>query len=303
MRKSTGSSRHRTGCTSDGGSELKAAAILELDEVTFIEPSFAALTDPLYTQLLAADNCDEARMLVDENSDPIAVAFHEHAGWIAGSFLFRHPSVALIDAFEQVNGEIYQEDRAVWAAAVREYFSLRLAAEVPAAMEDLNPARKGILADVITGVWGRNGSNETCIDCGCGSGVGSLVLRELGYTPLSYDNDASLLTLGIQKGRLLPEETMCIDATQVSAYTQAVPKGIGIMMGEINSFSADMWHQIAAGLFSVTGETLITVGTEPEAFQIREWGNEAGRSVEIRENFGDAFYDHWVCIAKPAVTK
>ena len=146
---------------------------------------------------------------------------------------------------------------------------------MPPAIEDLNPARKGILTDVIKGVWGT-GSREICIDCGCGSGVGSLVLRELGYTPLSYDNDASLLTLGIQKGRLLPEETMCIDATQVSAYTQAVPRGIGIMMGEINSFSEDMWHQIAAGLFSVTGETLITVGTEPEAYRIREWGTRPG---------------------------
>ena len=134
-----GSSRPRTGCISGGGSELKAAAILEVDEITFIELSFAALTDALYTDLLARDNADEGRMLVDENSDPIAVAFHESAGWIAGSFLYRHPNVALIDAFEQVNGEIYQEDRAVWAAAVREYFSLRLDAEVPAAIEDLNP--------------------------------------------------------------------------------------------------------------------------------------------------------------------
>lgn len=275
------------------------AGILELDEVTFIEPSFAALTDPVYTDLLARDNADEGRMLVDENSDPIAVAFHEPGGWIAGSFACRHPSVALIDAFEQVNGEIYQEDRAVWEAAIREYFSCRLAAEVPAAMEDLNPARKDILAEVITGVWGK-GSGETCIDCGCGSGVGSLVLRELRFAPLSYDNDAALLSLGIEKGRLRPEETLCIDATQVASYTRPVPRGIGIMMGEINSFSEEMWRQIASGLFAVTGETLITVGTEPEAARIRQWGNEAGRSVEIRENPGDAFYDHWVCIARPA---
>ncbi len=276
---------------------MNAAAILEVNEIMFIEPSFAALSNPLYTDLLATDNGDEARMLVDENSDPIAVAFHEKSGWIAGSFLCRHPSIALIDAFEQVNGEIYQDDRAIWEAAVREYFSLQLAGEVPAAMEDLNPARKSILADVIAGVWGK-GSNETCIDCGCGSGVGSLVLRELGYTPLSYDNDPALLTLGLEKSRLLPGETMCIDATQVFAYTRPVPKGIGIMMGEINSFSADMWHQIAAGLFSVTKETLITVGTEPEALLIMEWGSEAGRTVEIQENSGDPFYDHWVCVAR-----
>jgi hypothetical protein len=276
---------------------MKAAAILEVDTLTFIEPSFAALTDPLYTDMLAADNGDGGRMLVDEHDDPIAVAFHEKAGWIAGSFLCRHPSVDLIDAFEQVNGEIYQEDRVVWAAAVREYFSLLLAHEVPSAMEDLNPVRKGIIADVIAGVWGK-GNGETCIDCGCGSGVGSLVLRELGYTPLSYDNDPALLSLGIEKGRLLPEETMCLDATQVAAYTEPVPKAIGIMMGEINTFSADMWHQIAAGLFSVSCETLITVGTEPETHLIREWGEEAGRTVEVRESPGDAFYDHWVCVAR-----
>jgi hypothetical protein len=276
---------------------MKAAAILELDDLAFIEPSFAALTDPLYTDLLATDNGDEARMLVDEHEDPIAVAFHEKAGWIAGSFLCRHPSVALIDAFERVNGEVYQEDRAVWAAAIREYFSLQLTRQVPPAMEDLNPARKDVLADVIAGIWGR-GSGMTCIDCGCGSGVGSLVLRELGYTPLSYDNDPTLLSLGLAKGRLLPDETMYLDAMQVSAYTGPVPRGIGVMMGEINTFSADMWHQIAAGLFSVTKETLITVGTEPETSLIREWGEEAGRTVEIRENPGDAFYDHWVCVAR-----
>lgn len=275
----------------------KAADILGLDAVAFIEPSFASLTNPLYTELLATDNGDEGRMLVDENEDPIAVAFHEKAGWIAGSFLCRHPNGELIDAFEQVNGEIYQEDRAIWTAAVREYFSLLLKKEVPPALEDLNPVRKGILTDAIAGVWGK-GTGETCIDCGCGSGIGSLVLRELGYTPLSYDNDPGLLVLGMEKGRLLPEETMCIDATQVAAYTEPVPKAIGIMMGEINTFSSEMWHTIAAGLFAVSRETLITVGTEPETHLIAEWAKEAGQSIEIRENTGDEFYDRWLCVAK-----
>ena len=276
---------------------MKVSSILELDEVTFIEPSFAALTDPLYTNLLAADNGDEARMLVDENEDPLAVAFHESSGWIAGSFLYRKPNIALLDAFEQVNGEIFQEDRKMWAAAVREYFSVQLAEEVSPAMEDLNPVRKDSIEDLIVRVWGK-GEGEVCIDCGCGSGVGSLALRGLGYTPLSYDNDPALLSLGIEKGRLLPVETMCIDATNISEYTSRVPKGIGIMMGEINIFSADMWHLITAGLFSVTDETLITVGTEPETRLIQEWGNEAGRIVEIIENHRDPFYDHWVCVAR-----
>jgi len=33
---------------------VKAAEILEVDTLAFIEPSFAALTDPLYTDMLAA---------------------------------------------------------------------------------------------------------------------------------------------------------------------------------------------------------------------------------------------------------
>ena len=98
------------GMLSDGGSELKLS-ILEVDEVTFIEPSFAALTDPLYTDMLARDNADQGRMLVDENATRRG-RLHESRRMVGRPFFCRHPNVALIDAFEQVNGEIYQEDRA-----------------------------------------------------------------------------------------------------------------------------------------------------------------------------------------------
>jgi hypothetical protein len=127
--------------------------------------------------------------------------------------------------------------------------------------------------------------------------VGSLVLRDLGFSPLSYDNDGALLALGLSTGRLRPEETMWLDATKTSQYLRPVPKGIGIMMGEINAFSEEMWHQIVGELFAVTDEALITVGTEPEAKLVREWGGEMGRKVEIAENPADPIYDIWVCRA------
>lgn len=278
---------------------MKATDILELDAVTFVEPSFSALADPVFNEILTELVADEGRLLLDEHEEPLAIAFHSPDGWIAGSFLCRKPTLALIERFEEVNGEIFQDDRAVWAAAVREYFSMAIAREVPLAVEDLNPVREQILAGVISSAWGR-GAGETCIDCGCGSGVGSLVLRELGYTPLSFDNDASLLSRGLAEKRLLPEETMCLDATIASACLDPVPRGIGIMMGEINTFSADMWHVIVAELLKVTGETLITVGTEPEAQQVRLWAEELGRTVDVKESPGDAFYDHWVCLVHTA---
>jgi len=278
---------------------MRAAEILGIDSVRFIEPEFSALTDGRFNAILAETQADEGRLLLDEHEEPIALAFHGSDGWITASFLCRNPSVALIELFESVNGEIFQEDRAAWAAAVRENFSNALVAEIPPAMDDLNPLRHGILKNLITSVWGTS-QGETCIDCCCGSGVGSAVLRDLGFSPLSYDNDESLLSRGLTEKRLLPEETMWIDATIASRYIEPVPKGIGIMMGEINTFSQDMWVRIIEELCTITRETLITVGTEKEALLIQEWGKEIERDTEITENPSDPIYDLWVCRVHPA---
>jgi hypothetical protein len=256
------------------------------------------LPDPRYNITLALAAGDEGRLLLDEKEDPLALAFKNGDNWVAGSFLCRNPNAILIEKFENVSGEIYQEDRAAWAEAVREYFSRDLMAAVPAAIEDLNPRRREILQNLIGGIW-KNGTGEICIDCCCGSGVGSLVLRDLGFSPLSYDNDDALLSLGLSTGRLLPEETMWLDAMKTSRYIEPVPKGIGIMLGEINSFSEDMWHLIIGELLAVTKETIITVGTEAEALLIRSWGDELKRRVEITSNPADPIYDLWVCRAFP----
>jgi hypothetical protein len=277
---------------------MKAAEILGVDDVRFIEPDFAALTDIRYNVALAATTGDEGRLLLDDHEEPLAIAFHGPDGWVAGSFLCRNPSVALIDLFESVNGEIFQEDRTVWAASVREYFSTALVAEFLPSMDDLNPKRYDILKKFIAGIWGA-GHNETCIDCCCGSGVGSVVLRDLGFTPLSYDNDESLLSRGLTEKRLRPEETMWIDATITSRYIEPVPKGVAIMAGEFNSFNEEMWERIIGELCSVTKESLITVGTEKEAMLVKEWLTDMERAVTVKENPADPLYDRWVCHVMP----
>jgi hypothetical protein len=271
--------------------------ILGVDAVRFVEPEFAAQTDSLFNDVLAEAAGDEARLLLDGDGDPIALAFHWPGGWVAASFLFRNPTVELIEKFESINGEIFEEDRPVFSAAVRTYYSDLLAKDVPPAIEDLNPTRRGILTRLIEKHWGR-GYHGTCVDCCCGSGVGSLVLRDLGYAPISYDNDASLLSRGLATGRLLPAETMCLDAMVASRYIGSVPRGIGIMMGEINDFSKDMWEKIVQELFIMSQETLITVGTEKEARLIREWGMAMERTVDVTENPADPIYDLWVCTSR-----
>ena len=55
-----------------------------------------------------------------------------------------------------------------------------------------------------------------------------------------------------------------------------------------------MWQQIVSELFAVSRETLITVGTEPEALLIRDWGADLGRDVTVTENPADPIYDLWV---------
>lgn len=278
---------------------VKAAEILGTDTLTFVEPEFADQTEAMFNTVLADYEIDEGRLLLDEEQEPLAIAFHGADGWVAGSFLYRNPSATLIERFEGVNGEILQEDRDIWAGAVRDYFSRKIMADVIPAIEDLNPKRRGILKSLIAGVWGK-GNGEICIDCGCGSGVGSLVLRDLGFLPLAYDNDETLLSRGFMEGRLLPEETMWLDATNASCYIDPAPKGIAIMAGEINSFSEEMWERIIGELFTVTRETLITLGTEKEALQVKEWGAAMDRVIDVKENPADPIYDLWVCHAKPA---
>jgi len=276
---------------------MNITEILGVDAVRFVEPEFAAQTDSLFNDVLAAAGGDEGRLLVDGDGELIALAFHGPGGWLAASFLFRNPTVELIEQFENMNGEIFEEDRPVFTAAVREYYSNILMKEVPPAIEDLNPVRRGILSTLIEKHWGR-GYHGKCIDCCCGSGVGSQVLRDLGYVPISYDNDASLLSRGLATGRLLPAETMCLDALVAARYIEPVPRGIGIMMGEINDFTREMWEQIVDGLFLISQDTLFTVGTESEALLIQQWGEEMERTVVVSENPADPIYDLWVCRAR-----
>ena len=275
---------------------MNVTEILGTDGVRFVEPEFAAQTDGIFNDVLASAGGDEGRLLVDGDGEPIALAFHNATGWVAASFLYRNPTAGLIEQFENMNGEIFEEDRPVFTAAVREYYSTLLAQAVPPAVEDLNPRRHDILAALIEKEWGR-GYHGKCIDCCCGSGVGSQVLRSLGYVPVSYDNDAALLSRGLAAGRLLPQETMCLDAQLAARYIEPVPRGIGIMMGEINSFSQEMWELIVRQLLVISQDTLITVGTKPEAELIRAWGEEMNRKVRIQENPADPIYDIWVCRA------
>jgi len=275
------------------------AEILGIDNVEFIEPSFANLPDSRFNVLLEEVDGDQGRLLIDEESDPVCMAVHTRGdSWLAGCFHLRKPTAALITRFEDLGGDIFQEEREIWEAAVRGYYSREIASGITPALEDLNPARTGLIESLIDEFWGE-GAGQSCMDCGCGSGVGSFVLRNRGFSPLSCDNDPSLLSLGFAKGRLIPEQTMLIDASLLRHYTRHCDTGLGLMFGEIHDFNAGMWEQITMELIMLTDRCLITTGTEKEAVRISQWAHKCGAHTEISENTRDPIYDRWVCTISP----
>ncbi|QSZ66962.1 hypothetical protein RJ40_05375 [Methanofollis aquaemaris] len=276
---------------------MKAAKILELDSLNFVEGSFADLADPESALPILSCRPEEGRLLVDENEDLLAVAFKTGDDWIGASYLFHPPESEVIDLFDEIDAEMYQEKREVWAAAMREYYSTELLRTVSPTMEDIPPDRQDKIVDLVREVWEEK-EGGVCLDCCCGSGVGAAALRSIGMRPLAYDHDPTLLALGLGEGRLLTDETACIDATDATVYFSPAPYGAVFMMGTIRSFDAEIWEAITAELLELSEETLITVATEEEIRLVAEWCRLAGRTTEVRENTRDPIYDRWVCLAR-----
>lgn len=274
---------------------MKAAEILELDEIWFLEPSYSELVDDRYSDLMLEMGGTQAKLLLDEREDPIALAIERSDHWIACSFIHRTANLSLLEMFEEIGGDIYQTGRSEWIEAVREHYSTQIMKQITPAMEDVGEGRLASIDSLVRECWGR-GKGEEAIDACCGSGVGSLALRRLGYRTVSYDNDLSLLSLGLSRGRLPPERTICIDGTRAGEYCEPAPFGAIFMAGEVNDFTEPVWHAVIGELLSLAERVLLTFGTEREAKIAGEWIGESGHSARILEHRMDQFYDRWVCI-------
>jgi len=273
---------------------MMAAILLDLDDVEFLEPSFDRLLDETYTSMLACVRASEGHLLINEREEPIAAALKDEKGWKACSFTMRRPTDTLFDRLEQIDNEIYQEKQSEWEAAVREYFSLKMMMKVSPSVEDFSTDRKEKLRELVRETW-RGEKTGPCLDACCGSGMGSAVLRNIGMLPLAFDNDPSLLSRGLTAGRLLPEQTMWIDAGRASQYLKPVGHGVLLMAGEITRFNSPIWKSITFQTLDLTTRTIITTGTEREARLLEGWCLENGREVRMFENYRDPFYDRWVC--------
>ncbi|MDR0980370.1 MAG: hypothetical protein LBL85_01040 [Methanocalculaceae archaeon] len=273
------------------------AEMLELDTVRFLEPDYASLVNSGEPGVLiceARPTPGGARMLIDEKENPVLFAVREGDEWVATSWNFRSPTEQEFALFTVADGDLYQEPRAAIDDAVRAYFAEILREEIAPAREDLPPDRIDKVRDLLHEVWGMSAPG-LCLDACAGSGIGSMIIREMGGRPIAYDNDPALLALGFASGRLTPEDTICIDGTVASAYLPDADRGIGIMFGQMYVYTQDLWRPIVEELAGITAETLITVATEEEAHWVREWAKGVDRDLEIWENDRDPIYDRWVC--------
>lgn len=275
---------------------MRIANFFEAEEVQLVEPLFSDLCYTEMDELLLRMPGNTSRILVDEQDEILSLALESSDGVIhASCFHLRTPSEPLIARFEEMDGDVYQVVRSEFEDGVREYYSDQLLNSSIPAPNDLNPDRIAITRELIEEAIGKE-TDLLCLDCCCGSGIGTLVLRDLGLNPLSYDNDDALLALGLKERRLRAERTMWIDGRMIDQYlTTPVDIAFGFMFGEIQPFNQDIWAEIISAAAAVSERMLLTVGTEQEANLISGWLKEGEIEHEIWENDRDPIYDRWVC--------
>lgn len=276
---------------------MNIESMLELNALRFLEPDYASLInqgEPGVIISQAAAEISDARMLIDDEENPVVFAVKAGDEWAATSWMFREPTREEIAVFEKADGNLYQEKRCDVDDALRGYFSKKMMEEYAPVGEDLTEDRIEKVRSLIAQYFGTN-LKGTAIDACAGSGIGSRIMREFGAKPIAYDNDPELLALGLSLGRLNPEETAWIDGRSASAYMPDAEFGVGIMFGQMYSYTKDIWQPIVEELAGITNQTLITVATREEAEWVCEWAAGVGHDLRIFENERDPIYDRWVC--------
>lgn len=139
----------------------------------------------------------------------------------------------------------------------------------------------------------------------CGNGMGTAVLRALGYNVFALDNDKCSICEGLYHGALEMDKTVVLDASTVSQYeffkSQNFNCVIGLMLGSIYEFNKYSWQEILAETVSIIsrGVFIFTVHKKEEVDFIFDALTNLGLKGEIldnRDNIG--IYDQWVYIGK-----
>lgn len=272
------------------------AAITGITDAACAEESFADLTESSAAEKLTGVSASEALLIAGIQDAPLALALKTGTGWRIASALLNNEGARLQEKFSAVGGRTCRTTRERWLRALKEYYSRQIVSTVAPVTEMTQAGRAALLCELLDDTF-RGNAGASCLDCCCGPGTGSEVIRSFGLKPVSYDNLPAQLALGFLRGRLNEDETCCIDATIASRYLEPVEYGLGLMLGDINASNLGIWEQIIQELLALSGSTVITVVTEREARRTARWCRDAGRDTDVFENPRHPIFDRWVCRA------
>jgi hypothetical protein len=148
-------------------------------------------------------------------------------------------------------------------------------------------------------------SNYKILEICCGNGMGTAVLRALGYHVFALDNDKCSICEGLYHGALEMDQTVVLDASTLSQYeffnSQNFSCVIGFMLGSIYEFNKCTWQEILAETVSIFNRSvfIFTVHRKEEVDFIYDAMTNLGLEGEILDNRDSiGIYDQWVYIGK-----
>jgi len=288
------------------------------DNIYFVEESYAALKNNTlslrYLENILKDPPDEINGVEDENGDLIGLAlFNPETGAVFTNLVSAIPvpngshrrfsDLAGRLKLNSVNRITYKE----FNTAIIEYYSLALVnrqlcegcriSKEPYGMVYIE-SRKSRLAELLGKYNLRGDILEIC----CGNGMSTLPLHEMGYSPLTIDNDKCQICQGLEHEALRPERTIVLDATNLSQFfrEESFDTVAGFMLGTIYPFNKDIWEKMvseAVRLLKPGGMMLLTVNKREEMEILKSVLDKTRMKGDIIDNTDDkGIYDQWVYV-------
>lgn len=294
--------------------------ILELEDeenIYFVEESFASLKNNAlslhYLEIIKEHPEEMINGVVDEDGEIIGLALLNENFWaIFTNLISSIPSPNKSSfVFSKIANKlklnnIYKTNREQFITAIIEYYSLALVnrqlcnncsiKKEPYEMvyiKDRNSRLKKLL-----NTYQLHGK---ILEIGCGNGMSTLSLHELGYVPLAIDIDKCQICQGLEHEVLDPRKTIVMDAKQLSDFFPAncFDTITGFMMGSIYPFNKDVWVKIMQECIEVlkTKGMILLTTNKKEEIQILKNALEKNVSGEIIDNTDEkGVYDQWVYI-------
>ncbi|MGZ4906122.1 MAG: hypothetical protein ACXV5T_05215 [Halobacteriota archaeon] len=141
----------------------------------------------------------------------------------------------------------------------------------------------------------------TILELGCGNGMATAALRDLGYDIYAFDSDKCAVCEGLLHGALQKERTLVLDGRYLSRYDFSryyhFNCVVGFMLGAIYEFNKADWERILTEAVATLSDGLFvfTVHKKEEAdFVCSVMGNLGVKGKLVDNRSDTSIYDQWV---------